>query len=111
MKGPSQRSIDKLRREGYRVANAEKYNAYTKKSQDLFGIIDLVAIGNGETIGVQATTANNQATRAKKMLESEALEELIECGWRIVVHGWRKNTKGTRWICNEIDMKEKLNEL
>jgi hypothetical protein len=43
-----------LRERGYQVAPVERWNSFTKQKHDLFGCIDLLAIGNGETVAVQA---------------------------------------------------------
>lgn len=88
---PSQRSIKHLRDDGYQVANVEHYNAFTKRKHDLFGCIDLLAIGNGETLAVQVTSKSNMSARVKKIEESEALPEMLRSGWRVIVHGWWKN--------------------
>lgn len=88
---PSQRSIKHLRDDGYQVANVESYNAFTKRKNDLFGCIDLLCIGNGETLAVQVTSKSNMSARVKKIEESEALPEMLRSGWRVIVHGWWKN--------------------
>lgn len=88
---PSQRSIKHLRDDGYQVANVEHYNAFTKRKHDLFGCIDLLCIGNGETLAVQVTSKSNMRARVKKIEESEALPEMLRSGWRVIVHGWWKN--------------------
>jgi hypothetical protein len=99
---PTQRSLKLLRDRGYRAAVVEKWNPHARRRIDLFGIIDLVAIGNGETIGVQTTSGSNVASRIDKITESEAIADLRDAGWRIVVHGWRKLKSG--WACREVDV-------
>ena len=81
----------------------ERFNQFAKVRQDLFGIIDIVCVGNGETIGVQATSGANVASRIAKIEDSDALADLRDAGWQIVVHGWRKNAKG-RWELREVDI-------
>lgn len=88
---PNQQSVRLLREQGYIADVVELRIPGTNQSRDLFGIIDIVAIGNGVTIGVQATTADHVSHRRVKMLESPALAELIRCGWLILIHGWRKD--------------------
>lgn len=70
--------------------------------QDLFGFIDIVAIKEGETIGVQTTSRNNVSARATKIEGLESYPIVKSAGWRIVVHGWGKLKKG--WDCKEIEM-------
>jgi len=87
---PSQRSIKHLREKGYVVANVESYNAFTKRKHDLYGCIDLLAIGNGETLAVQVTSKPNMKARINKIEDSEALPEMLRSNWRVIVHGWHK---------------------
>jgi hypothetical protein len=100
---PTQRSLAHLRSEGYRVAVVERWNPYARIRQDLFGIIDLLAVKGGETVGVQTTSSANVSARMKKMEDSPALADLRAAGWRLLVHGWRKNSKG-RWVLRVEDI-------
>lgn len=90
---PTQRSLAYLREEGYLVAIVERWNPHARIRQDLFGFIDLLAIRKNETLAVQVT-ASGVSARIKKIMESEYLGRVRDAGWRIVVHGWRKNSKG-----------------
>lgn len=87
----SSRTIKHLEGEGYNAANVEKYNCYSKRSSDLFGVFDILAVGNGETVAVQVTSRSNIAARVKKMTAAEDIMAACrEAGWRILVHGWDK---------------------
>lgn len=83
--------------DGYLVAIVEHYNSFTKRKHDLFGCIDLLAIGAGETIAVQTTSKSNMAARRHKIQESDAYPEMIRSGWKIQIHGWYKDKN--RWQC------------
>lgn len=91
---PSQRTVAHLRKLGYQTANVEFFNYFTKRKHDLYGCIDILAIGNGETLAVQVTSKSNMSARIKKIEESEALPEMLRSGWRVIVHGWWKGTNG-----------------
>jgi hypothetical protein len=91
---PSQRTVKHLKEQGYMVANVETYNYFTKRRHDLFGVIDILAIGNGETLAVQVTSKSNMSARIRKIEDSEALPEMLRSGWRVIVHGWWKATNG-----------------
>jgi hypothetical protein len=91
---PSQRTVAHLRKLGYQTANVEHYNYFTKRKHDLFGCIDILAIGNNETLAVQVTSKSNMSSRIKKIEESEALPEMLRSNWRVIVHGWWKGTNG-----------------
>lgn len=90
---PTQRSLAYLREQGYTVAIVERWNPHARIRQDLFGFIDLLAIRKGETLAVQVTSTG-VSSRIKKIMESDYLPKVREAGWRIEVHGWRKNSKG-----------------
>jgi len=100
---PAQRSIKKLKGEGYRVAVVEKWNTHARIRQDLFGIFDLLAIRETETVGVQVTSSSNVAARVRKITDAVALNDIRAANWTILVHGWRKNSKG-KWVCREVDL-------
>jgi hypothetical protein len=96
------RSMALLRERGYTVATVEHYNAFTKRKHDLFGCIDLLAIGNGETVAVQVTSKSNLAARRHKVEEAEAYPEMLRSKWRVILHGWFKD--GNRWQLKEVEL-------
>jgi hypothetical protein len=88
------RTTKHLREQGYLVATVEHYNSFTRRKHDLFGCIDLLAIGNGETLAIQVTSRSNMSARIKKIEDNLALPEMLRSKWRILVHGWDKGTNG-----------------
>lgn len=99
---PTQRSLDHLRKAGYLVAVVEKWNPHAQIRQDLFGFIDILAIREGEVLGVQATSRGNISSRVNKITEHENLSAVRKSGMRIVVHGWGKLKAG--WTLKEVDL-------
>lgn len=93
---PSARSMAYLRQQGYRVEIVEKWNAFTRTKKDLFGCIDLLAVGNGHTLAVQVTSRSNMASRRAKILAAEAFPDMMRSGWQVWLHGWAKN-RSNRW--------------
>lgn len=75
------------------MAIVERWNPHARIRQDLWGWCDLLAIRKGEVLAVQVT-ASAVATRIKKIQESETIGPVRDAGIRVVVHGWRKNSKG-----------------
>lgn len=99
---PTQRTLQHLREAGYPLVQVvERWNAYARVRQDLFGIIDVVAVG-ADIVGVQVTSASNVSKRIAKITESAALPILRQAGMRVLVHGWAKR-KG-RWRLREVDL-------
>lgn len=99
---PTQRTLAELRKRGYMASVTERWNPFAKIRQDLFGIIDVLAVGNGETVAVQCTSGSNLSSRLKKIADSDATPILRKSGWRILAHGWRKNSAG-KWVLREVD--------
>lgn len=103
---PTQKTLKHLRQQGYTCAIVEKWNAHTQVRQDLFGFVDVLAVGPGGTLAVQTTTNSNFSSRMTKILGRKApddakglekalrlREKLIAClqaGWVVQVHGWDK---------------------
>jgi len=100
---PTQRTLAELRKRGYTAAVVEKWNPHARIRQDLFGVIDVLAIGDNETLAVQATSGSNVAARIKKIADHASTPLIRKAGWRFVIHGWRKNSKG-RWVLREVDV-------
>lgn len=99
---PTSRSLALLRERGYKAAVAEKWNHFAKIRQDLFGCIDIVAVGHGRTLGVQACIAGDIAARVAKMGKADALPELIASNWTMLVMGWRKPANSRSWISRTV---------
>lgn len=98
---PCARSMAALRKLGYTVAVVERWNAYVKIRQDLFGFIDLVAIHPDQkgVLGIQATSQTNVSKRVKKCLESPHFKTWIRAGNGFCVDGWvKKGAKGKRQL-------------
>ena len=99
---PTQRSLAYLRNEGYLVAIVEHWNPFARIRQDLFGFIDLLAIRRDETLAVQVT-ASGVSARVHKIEASPHLGRVREAGWRLHVHGWRKNAAG-KYVMRVVDL-------
>lgn len=93
---PTQLTLRELRKSTDTVQVVEKWNPHARVRQDLFGVIDVLALVEGTTVAVQSTSWGNVAARIRKLAESEHIGAMRDAGWRILVHGWRKN-KSNRW--------------
>ena len=100
---PTQRTLQHLRATGYPLVQVvERWNPHAKVRQDLFGVVDVLAVGS-DIVGVQATSGSNVAARVRKLTDSPALPVLRKAGVRVLVHGWRKAASG-RWTLREVDL-------
>lgn len=102
MSSPTQRTLAALKAGGYTAQVVERWNPHARVRQDLFGFIDVLAIREGEVLGVQACAGSSASARVKKIEEHEHLPAVRKAGIRIEVHAWRKLKSG--WACRVIDM-------
>lgn len=91
---PTERTLKYLRSQGYSAVVTERWNPFARIRQDLFGIVDVLAVKPGETLGVQCTSNANVASRVTKIADHESTPRLREAGWRLEVHGWTKGKRG-----------------
>jgi len=103
--GHTPRSLKHLRAQGYPLVTVvEKWQMVPGHPgggvrQDLFGIIDIIALRHGETLAVQVTSAGQFTAHLRKIREHVTLVDgkeyptaglILDAGWRIEVHGWEK---------------------
>ena len=105
---PTQRTLRALRERGLVCAIVEKFNPYVGPHgirQDLFGIIDVLALDpQVGVIGVQST-GQDFAGHKRKLLEErhqETVDWLSTPGTSLELWGWRKvklrrGSKAMRW--------------
>lgn len=95
MTSPTRRSLKLCRQLGLYAQVVERWNPHARRRVDLFGCIDVVAVGRGAILGVQATTAANVGARWAKAVERQELRSWLCAGARFEVWGWAK--RGGRW--------------
>ncbi len=94
MKQPTERTLTRLRKDGYLAQVVERYNHWSKRRSDLFGIIDIVAIHETAGIkGIQATSFTNQAAHISKCLKEPRLVTWLKAGGRFECWAWKKVRK------------------
>lgn len=99
---PTQRTLARLREEGWLPAVVERWNPHARIRQDLYGFIDIVAVRPGETLAVQCTSGGEVARRVAKIAASETVAAVRAAGWRIEVWGWRKSAAG-KYVLRVVD--------
>jgi len=113
---PTQRTLKELRDNGWTAEVVERWNSFARIRQDLFGVIDIVAVKAGcGVMGVQATSAGNVGARVEKARAEARLKAWLAAGARFSVCGWGKRgargerkTWQPRWV--ELDSST-LNEI
>ena len=104
-----ERTLKRLRDEGYLVAKVEHWNPFAHKRQDLFGFIDVLAIKKNQPIlAVQVCGDDSRAAHVASLESNEAFRVwrytgLEEDASIIQVWSWGKHgAKGKRkvWTVN-----------
>lgn len=98
---PTQRTLKLMRKRGYHVEVVERWIPGANIRRDFAGVIDVLCLGDGEIVGVQATSRSNVAARVRKIRDAEHTPALRRAGIRILVHGWAK--VGRLWTVREVD--------
>ena len=102
---PTQRSLARLRDEGYVAEVVEKWIPGANLRKDLWGWCDILALNPDcvePILAVQTTTTANMKKRIDKIVNSETVGIVRKCGISIHVHGWSK--KKGRWIVRVQDL-------
>jgi hypothetical protein len=96
---PTARSLSYLREQGYVCDVVERKIPGTFITHDFLGIFDILAVHPAQqgVLGVQTTSATNQASRRTKVQESGHLSTWLAAGNRAHIHGWAKRgVRGAR---------------
>lgn len=108
-RSPTQSSLAVLRAQDYVCAVVEKWNSHTRRREDMFGLVDIVALRKGEVLFVQTTSDSNVSARVRKIADHANTQAIRESCARFEVHGWRKRKvkrggKAERWVCRVVDV-------
>lgn len=110
----SKRTLDRLRADPRftLVGTVEKFVQFPPPGHrvDLFGFIDIIAIGPGITLAVQSTSKKQISPHRKKMRDDPETRanvvHVLEAGWQVEIHGWAQPTgpRG-RWECTVVPFR------
>ena len=103
MTNSTKKTLEKLRKDGYVCAIVEHWNSHAGVRQDLYGFIDILAIKEGEILGVQTTSKKCFSDHVQKIIKHKNFIAVKKSGIRIILHGWEKEAVGKRllWKCKE----------
>lgn len=100
---PTSLTLRELRKTWPLVEVVEHWDAFAHVRHDLFGFVDVLAVGPNGVLAVQTTSAPNVSARVRKIADHPSLPHVRAAGWQIEVHGWRKN-KTNRWELRRVDI-------
>lgn len=112
MSSPTQRSLAKLRKDGWPlVEKTEHWVSFGGKGgvlRDLFGFCDCLAIRGNISLAVQTTSGDHVAHRLEKMQTLPSVVHWLSSPNRkIVIHGWAVRGKAGKrklWTCREVEV-------
>jgi len=99
----TQRTLAALKKQGYTVGMVERFIPIPGghgKRHDLFGFIDIIAIKEGEILGVQSC-GSGFSEHDKKILSEPKAVEWLKAGGKLELWAWRKIKQkrgGSRYI-------------
>jgi hypothetical protein len=103
-RSPTALTAELLKKDGWLVWSVERWIPGARIRVDLFGILDQIAIKDGEVIGLQPTSWSNVPARVKKIAESEHIGEVRKLGWQLLVFGWKWDAKAKEWRHRIVDV-------
>jgi hypothetical protein len=103
-RSPSALTAELLKEQGWLVWTVERWIPGARIRVDLFGILDQIAIRDGEVIGLQPTSWANVGARVKKIADSEHIGEVRKLGWALHVYGWKLDPKTKQWVHKIVDV-------
>jgi hypothetical protein len=110
---PTARTMEWLRGKGHIVGKVERYNHYSRTTNDLFGFVDLISVGT-EIVAVQCTSSSNHAARVAKIEGTPEAALWLNAGGLVWVVSWRKlvrknkdgsKSKVPRWAGKRTEFK------
>jgi hypothetical protein len=100
---PTQLTLRELRKDWPLVEVVERWNPHARIRQDLFGFVDVLAVGPAGVLGVQACIGSDVSTRVRKIADHPNVAAVREGGIALEVWGWKKN-KSNRWEVRKVDV-------
>lgn len=111
---PTERCLIYCRDRGWQPAVVEKWNPHVGIRQDLYGIIDIIALDEEQgVLGIQACPGGAVAAHLEKALEEKRLQRWLEKDNRFEIWGWRqivayrkngKKAKRKRWDLRRVSV-------
>ncbi len=101
---PTSRSLQECKKRGWTAQVVERYNQYSRRKVDLFGVIDIVVITPDGILGIQATSGDHHAERLAKISVESRASLWVGSGARLAVWSWSKTgARGKRklWTLRE----------
>lgn len=102
----TQMTLKWLKKNGYECGIVEKWNQFSRRRIDLFNIIDIVAMKEGELVGVQSTSQGGKSSHYTTIIEEPRSRLWLSTGSKLLLLTWTKvlkkrGGKAKIWKANE----------
>lgn len=97
-------TLKKLRAEGWTTLDVvERWVPFPPPGHraDLFGFVDVLAVGPQGTLAIQATSVGGVSDRLKKARDerADAVADMLVAGWQLRIWGWHQpRGPRTKWL-------------
>lgn len=91
---PTQRALAHCRSLGYTAAVVEKWNPHAKVRQDLFGVIDVLALTPAGILALQVCAGASHSARRAKILAEPRAASWVKAGGLLEL--WSYSKRGAR---------------
>lgn len=101
---PTARILKRLRSDGWLCQVVERWCPHSRRRVDLFQVIDVLAVRDGATLGVQATTMAGRSARLAKIRRADGARAWLKGGARqLQLWAWRRlktkrGGKAVQWV-------------
>lgn len=93
----NKKTKDELDKHSFVTYLAEKYNFYSKRTNDMFSCIDLISFYKDDTYLIQVCNKSNRSSRYKKLIVSKELKEITKDSNNHFVLLYLWDRIGDRW--------------
>jgi len=101
---PTSRSLVECRKRGWIAQVVERWNPHARVRQDLFSVIDIVAITPTGILGIQACAGTSHAARVAKVVAEPRVRAWLGAGARLAV--WSYAKRGARGELKRWQLRE-----
>ena len=103
---PTARALKECKARGWEAGVVERFNSYTKRKHDLFGVLDIIAATPEGVLGIQVTSGDNHASRVAKVLAEPRMAAWRSAGARVAV--WSYALRGARGKRKTYQLREEI---
>lgn len=88
----TQKTLKWAREKGWTCHVVEKFNRFSNKREDMFGIIDIVAMTGCEIVGIQSTSYGSRKPHIKTLTHTQAKStaKWLQSNGGLILVSWKR---------------------